>query len=126
MKRNDLLLILFVLVTAGLWYVIGLHGGREVSFGEVHIFVDGTETDVLPLNQDTALTVTGYGGNTCLVNITSGRADVTEASCPDKLCVHQKSISRSGETIVCLPARIVIEVQAGTDRGILEYDAVSE
>ena len=34
-----------------------------------------------------------------------------EADCPDKLCVHQKAIERTNETIVCLPHKVVVEIQ---------------
>ena len=36
------------------------------------------------------------------------------ADCPDKLCVHQHAISANGETIVCLPNKVVAEVKDGT------------
>ncbi|HAG68571.1 MAG TPA: NusG domain II-containing protein, partial [Lachnospiraceae bacterium] len=78
----------------------------------------------LPLDRETSLTVTGSEGYSCVVNITSGRADVSDATCPDRLCVHQKRISREGETIVCLPARIVIEIK-GTEAGTGLYDGIS-
>ena len=29
----------------------------------------------------------------------------------DKLCVHQKAIERTNETIVCLPHKVVVEIQ---------------
>ncbi|OYP37556.1 hypothetical protein CG709_05765 [Lachnotalea glycerini] len=38
------------------------------------------------------------------------KAKMEEANCPDKLCVHQKSIDKTGETIVCLPHKVVITV----------------
>ena len=39
-----------------------------------------------------------------------GRARVLASSCPDQLCVHQGEIRYSGQTIVCLPNRVVVEV----------------
>lgn len=33
-----------------------------------------------------------------------------DASCPDQLCVRQGVITEAGETIVCLPHRLVVEV----------------
>lgn len=42
--------------------------------------------------------------------IKDGVADMVEAECPDLLCVHQKSISKNKESIVCLPNRVVVTV----------------
>ncbi|HBE87040.1 MAG TPA: hypothetical protein DDW53_19330, partial [Lachnoclostridium sp.] len=38
-------------------------------------------------------------------------ASITEASCPDKVCVRTGKIHRSGELIVCLPNRVVITIE---------------
>ena len=50
--------------------------------------------------------------------IKNGKADMTEANCPDLLCVHQKAISHQGETIVCLPNKIVVSVAGGEESEI--------
>ena len=44
------------------------------------------------------------------------------ADCPDKLCVHQKAVSRDGESIICLPNKVVVSIEGGEDR---EMDAVA-
>ncbi len=126
MKRLDILAALSVLIIAGLWYCLGsFYGGHGKEDLYAVIYVDGEVYKSLPLDRDESLTVKGHGGMSCLVDITSGRADVTEADCPDKLCVRQKSIGSYGETIVCLPARIVIEIKGGEASENL-YDAVSQ
>ena len=41
-----------------------------------------------------------------------------EADCPDKYCVKQGKIKNVGETIVCLPHKVVVEIEKtskGTD-----------
>ena len=38
---------------------------------------------------------------------------MTEADCPDHLCMKQKKISKKGGTIVCLPNRVVLEIIDG-------------
>lgn len=67
--------------------------GREV--GRYSLFVDGEYS----LN----------GGTNTLV-IKEGKAFVTYASCPDGLCKHQGKISATGERIVCLPNKVMIEI----------------
>ena len=51
---------------------------------------------------------TSYGTNTVVVE--GGEIRVSEADCPDKICVNMGGVSRSGETITCLPHKLVIEV----------------
>ena len=52
--------------------------------------------------------------NTLLIR--DHKADMIDADCRDLLCVKQKAIDRSGETIVCLPNRVVVSVEnAGQD-----------
>lgn len=46
--------------------------------------------------------------------IDNGSVNVYEASCPDKYCVNQKKITENGETIVCIPNRVVLKV-SGSD-----------
>lgn len=55
------------------------------------------------------------------VEVVPGRGiHVSEANCPVKICRHSGWASRPGEGIVCLPNKLLIEVE-GKDR---EYDAV--
>ena len=42
--------------------------------------------------------------------IEDGRAYLSDANCPDKLCVHQGKISRTGEVITCLPNKLTVTV----------------
>lgn len=46
-----------------------------------------------------------------LIEITPNSARILEADCPDKLCVVQGAISKAGQTIVCLPHRLVIHIE---------------
>ena len=54
--------------------------------------------------------------------IKNGKADMTEADCPDKLCVHQKPVSKNHESIICLPNKVIVEVDSSANS---EFDAVT-
>ncbi len=45
-----------------------------------------------------------------LLVIRGGEAYVESATCPDGICASHKPISRNGESIVCLPHRVVVTV----------------
>lgn len=70
--------------------------------------------------QDESFELEGSGGIILGVDIAEHHASVTHASCPDQICVRTGSISKPGETIICLPAKISITV-----RGSTEADAVT-
>lgn len=75
----------------------------------VEVIVDGAIYGTYPLDVDKEIPTEGRETTNLLV-IKDGKADVTEADCPDKLCVHQKAISKTNETIVCLPNKVVVQV----------------
>ena len=38
-----------------------------------------------------------------------------QSSCPDKICVNHSTISDTGENIICLPHKLVIEIKGGKE-----------
>ena len=53
----------------------------------------------------------GSGLNRLIIK--DGKAYVESASCPDGICVSHRPVFRNGESIVCLPNRVVITVITG-------------
>ena len=54
-----------------------------------------------------------HNGYTLTVTAEDGGLRVSEADYPTQDCVHTGAISRSGQSIVCLPARIIIQLTGG-------------
>lgn len=75
-----------------------------------------------PLDHNQRLAFTDDKGKRNVLVIQEGKAYMEEADCPDKLCVKQKAIERNGESIICLPHKLVIRI-AGGEEG--EVDAVA-
>ena len=59
-----------------------------------------------------------------VVVISGGTVSVTEASCKNQVCVKHGAISRSGESIVCLPNRLVVRIEDNSEEGG-GYDSVT-
>lgn len=59
------------------------------------------------------------GSNTILVE--PGRIRVSEADCPDQVCVNQGFISDGTVPVVCLPHKLMIEIVGGGS----EFDAAA-
>ena len=72
--------------------------------------VDGTVVETLELHKDQEYTVKNDQGGVNVFVIRDGKAWVTEASCPDKICMDQGQVSQEGEMIVCLPNRMTARV----------------
>ena len=103
-RKQDMFLILFFLIIAAaglLW----LYAGRERGEG-IGSSRSGRE---YPLERDDTIRIEGIGGNNTL-EIRDGQADMTDADCPDKICVNHATISDVGESIVCLPHRVLVEI----------------
>ncbi|MCM1282375.1 MAG: NusG domain II-containing protein [Muribaculaceae bacterium] len=113
--KNDLIFIgALCLVCLALLLVFSLpeDGGN----GRVTVTVDGKTYGRYPLGENQTVEITDASGTvTNVLVIAEGRADMQEAACPDKLCVRQRAIGRAGETIVCLPNRVVVQVESGKE-----------
>ena len=108
--RNDLTLILALLLLGGA-LALYLYAARE-SGGYVSVQVDGEPVMELPLGENARITL-GGGAHTNTLVIENGSARVVEASCPDRICVSRGAVRYNGESIVCLPHKLVITVEGG-------------
>lgn len=112
-RKADIVLIAVFLVIAAVSGIFMMMNKEDGAYAVVTI--DGEEVMSLPLDEDTEVLL-GEGGATNLLVIHDGKASVTEASCPDRVCVRMGEISAEGETIVCLPHKLVISVRGGEKR----------
>jgi hypothetical protein len=113
--RNDLIFIaaILALVAMGAAALFFLRGEGST----VQVEVNGTVTGTYPLSVDREVEIlTGENGEERnLLVIKDGKATVTAATCPDGICASHKPISREGESIVCLPHKVVITVIGGEE-----------
>ena len=109
-KRNELYMIAGILVFALLLWAASLLIRRPGAMVEVS--VDGAVIEEFPLDQDLDFVIHTSNGGTNYLCIKDGQASITEASCPDKICVRKGAIREKGEEpIVCLPNRVVVTVR---------------
>ena len=108
MKKNDIILIGSILVVAVALFLVFYLNRKPGDM--VIVSVDGVVTAELPLDKDTEYLIETESGENLLV-IKDGKASITEASCPDQVCVHQREIQNDTELIICLPNRVIVEIQ---------------
>ena len=117
------ILFLSILISAGVLLAVLIYFPRTSAGTYVEIRVDGKRTAAYPLSADRRETLqTASGENTILIQ--NGAASMTAADCPDRVCVSMRRISRSGETIVCLPHKLVLEIKNSENEGT-PLDAVT-
>lgn len=121
-KKADFFFIT-VLTILGIILTMIIYLPRTSSGNYVEVRLNGEKTAAYPLDTERTETIhTDNGTNT--FQIQNGTVTMTQADCHDRTCVSMKSISRSGETIVCLPHKLVLEVITN-DNGSPAMDAVT-
>lgn len=142
--RADVCLLLLVLLLASgsfVWFAVRRPDGRSVR-----ISCDGRRITSAPLSQKaegntgtlryclivcgedvscrwyetrpdlTSVVPEGSGYN--LLVISESRVFMESADCRDQICVHHRPITGGGESIICLPHKLVVEIVGGTDSDI--------
>ena len=77
----------------------------HVKYGSIQITVDGELYGTYSLGKDQVIAI----GDTNVCEIKNGEVKMTEANCPDHLCMKQPAVGSAGGSIVCLPNKVVIE-----------------
>ena len=109
LRRNDIIFIavlVAVIAIAGVCLYLFRGEGNAVT-----VSVNGKVIATYSLNEDRTEDIhTGEDGLNRLI-IKDGKAWIETASCPDGICAAHKPIHRDGESIVCLPNKVVVTVQ---------------
>lgn len=112
MKKRDVILIASILAVALVLLLVVELTRQEGAY--VLVRVDGQETGKYELSKDATYEL---NGGTNILRIENGVAYLTDADCPDKLCVHQGKISKTGQVITCLPNKLTVTVY-GAEEGV--------
>ena len=110
MKKKEFIFISVLLVVSVLLcvYVYVVPHGK---YGSIQITVDGELYGTYSLDKDQVIQI----GNTNVCEIKDGQVKMTEADCPDHLCMKQPAVGGAGGYIVCLPNRVVIQGEGDSD-----------
>lgn len=116
MKKGDYVVIILIIIFAFSTFVLTNKkniSNKDSYNKEVVITVDGKEEGRYNLNEtkNKKLNIeTKYGKNTVLIK--NNKVDITDSNCSDKLCVQMNPISKSGESLICLPNRLVVTIES--------------
>jgi len=98
--------------------ILIFRGRAEAS--AARIYQDGEcirTIELVRVDAPFSFTVEWEGGYN-LIEVERGRIRVAEADCPDQVCVRHGAVQYAGESIVCLPHKLVITIEGGAANDI--------
>lgn len=111
MKKGDYIIVALILLLSTGIFLVSKNSVVEAAEKEVVVSVDGKVEGRYTLSDKEKLyTIDNkYGKNTFA--ITSDGVHMVESDCKDQICIHMGHITRAGESIICLPNRLIISLE---------------
>jgi len=120
-RVGDWLLIAALLVCAA---AAQIHLARAGTQGETaEVYVDGDLRARIALDHPGSTEVTGRIGPVELV-VEDGTIRVAAAPCPHKVCIRMGRKGSAGDTIVCVPSRLLVRITGTSPER--EVDAITQ
>ena len=113
-------MVLAVLALAGLLAARPFLAAKTAGELTVSISVDGETVERCALSTYEGGTYKSRG-YTLTVEAADGAVYVASSDCPNQDCVHSGAISRAGQSIVCLPARVAVTLEGAAS----DYDLIA-
>ena len=114
-KRNDMLLFAGIMIIGAALLFVNSASQQPGSIvkvisghGVYGVYALGTETEIVITEE----------GRRNVIAISNGSAKMKEANCPGGDCVRQHAADKTGQSVACLPNRILITVEGAADSGI--------
>lgn len=118
-KKADIILaVALIIVGLAMSYILsfGQESGRELT-----VSCAGEKFGTYSLLEDREIVI-DRNDHINKVTIKNGIVSMSFSDCHGQDCVHQGEISLSGETIICLPNKVVLEITGGEEA----YDSLSK
>lgn len=112
MNKNDIKLIVVVFVVVILSIILLNIFKKNGSFAKVYYEDDLILT--IDLSKDNNYKVDGYNGEV-LIEVKDNKIRVEKENSPKHLCSKQGFIDSTMQTIVCLPNKIIIEIEGNKE-----------
>lgn len=106
MKKNDIILVVIIIAAAAVFFLFQ-KPWKSGGTGTVRITIDGETFGTYSLDEDRTIDI----NETNRLKISGKSAEMIWADCPDQICVRHKSISKDGESIICLPNKVVVSIE---------------
>ncbi|CEH32920.1 NusG domain II-containing protein [Romboutsia lituseburensis] len=114
LKKLDIVIIILLFIlsfTPNIIFSKTISNSNKLVYASIKI--DGKLYDNIPLStnkgEKKSNIKTATGNNSILIS--DNIIKVISADCKDDLCVKQGEISKVGESIICLPHKLIIEIK---------------
>lgn len=125
MKRRDIIIIAVLIVASLAVFFINKEKDRQKG-RYAFVYVDNELYSKEDLNQTKTFDIkTKNGFNR--IKIHDGGIEISEANCPDKVCVNTGFITKPSQSIVCIPNRVQIKIsgESGSETDNPTLDATT-
>lgn len=121
--KNKFFIIIFTVLAIVSVFIIFIASKQNVPIKTAEIVQNGKVIETIDLNDvDNPYDINiddGNGGfNT--VHIEKDEISISDANCPDRLCVKQGKIKNSVYPIVCLPHKLVVKIKTENDNSVID------
>lgn len=112
MKRykKDIIVVSILLIVA-LGCYLYFNATNNKSVGYVQVYREDSLIKSYRINQDGKYEIKTENDFNEII-IENGSVFMKDANCPDKLCIKQGTISKNGESIICLPHKLVVKISS--------------
>lgn len=101
--------------------ILGASVGKGYNNTYAEITVDGKMYKTVALSEHSGEEIfeikTEHGIN--IVKIKDNKIGIIEADCPDQVCMNPEYIEKAGESLVCLPNKVMIQIKGLSDDDVI-------
>lgn len=109
MRKNDYLLILFIILFSVLLFFIRQNTSSNNNILTIKLGKEVVKT--IPLSGKTSELSLKTKHGLVQIKVEGNKAFIFASPCKDKLCIKQGSIANPGETIACLPEKVLLIIK---------------
>ncbi|MDR2465140.1 MAG: NusG domain II-containing protein [Streptococcaceae bacterium] len=125
LKKMDVFILILLFCFSFIpWGITAYNQSQHPAISySAQLRVNGKIIKDFPLSKNTEYVYIEKDGDENVIEVKNNRIRIARANCPDQVCVRRGWISKGGETIVCLPHKLVLEVIAsdGSQEGSVIY-----
>lgn len=118
-KKEIIAVLILVVIALVSFFCVKFFAEGQGKY--VKVYINDKLNETFNLSEDQEYFIETKKGYNLLV-IKNNKARVVDADCPNKICVDKGAISKSGESIICLPHEVVVTIDSDKEK---ELDAVA-
>lgn len=124
LKKGDIILAVCLIIFCVILF-LGIYIFNHNDGNVAQIEVDGKVVANLPLDEDAVYEIKKDDVVTNKVIISNGKVSMDFADCRDQICVNHKEITKTNESIICLPNKVIVTVIDNNKDNSGEIDGVA-